>query len=720
MARLLSTQTVQAPQPQAPRAPVDPQVYQYLRRQSLNILATGGSQQDVVRFLDLEGHKMPEIAPTPGQEDVETPSMLRGLSMRALQGITFGFGDEAMGSLLGVLTGEGARGGIETYRKEMDAWSTQHRKLGLAAEIGGALLSGGAVARGATALFGRAVASTAPTLSQRAVAAAAQGGLAGALSGAGHAEGGLSERSKAALFGTVVGGVAAGTLVPAARLGATVARPIVRSATRGIAALQRALPGVSTPEMQARELLARALKQDGIDVNTALKRLEDFARTGTNPTVADLGGDATMQLARDAVAQRTPAKQQLVEALLGRQGEQAGRLSGGLFQRIFRSNRMGLRNAYEAEDALVALRGQTADPLYRQAFQETVTLTPRMRQLLLHPKFAAAYRIGRNIASDEDLAGIGHGLQVPPLPGVKALPTTSAEAAKAVGEALGRTLPKELPVRALDYMKRGLDVVIKGGIQGNRPTLDRQAARTLRATLNEVLEEADKQVPSYAQARAVYRGFSEAKDAVELGRDFLGKAPEIVRREISKLHPSERDFYRLGAAQSLYERVSRVTSETADVARQFFGGRLFGGKSLQGERLRALFPDAPEVADDFMRLVAAETRISHTTARAVRGAQGAGVEQLENVMEGAIPTVRASMGVMLANIARTGLVRARTGFAQDVSDELALLYSKGLQNPAELRALLTSLEHTQSVLGRRAAVGSRAAAAVGELVGGVR
>ena len=121
-----------------------------------------------------------------------------------------------------------------------------------------------------------------------------------------------------------------------------------------------------------------------------------------------------------------------------------------------------------------------------------------------------------------------------------------------------------------------------------------------------------------------------------------------------------------------------------------------------------------------MRLVAAETRISHTTARAVRGPQAAGVEQIENVTEGAIPTVRASMGVMLANIARTGLVKARTGFANDVSDDLALLFSKGLQDPDELRALLFSLEHVQGKLAQRAGVGSRAAAAIGEMVGGVR
>ena len=686
--------------------------YQYLRRQSMNILAGGGSEEDVARFLEIEGHRMPARAPAapPQQQDVETPSFVRGFSMRALQGITFGFGDEAMGAMLGVLTGDGARGGIETYRKEMDAWSAQHRKAGIVAEIGGALLTGGAVARGATALFGKAVASTAPTLAQRAAAAAGQGAVAGGFSGAGHAEGGFSERTKHALFGATLGAGLAGTVVPAARLVGTVSRPIVRSLTRGAQGLQRALPGVGTPEMQARELLARALKQDGIDVNTAVKRLDDFTRTGTNPSIADLGGDATLQLARDAMAQRTPAKQQLVESLLGRQGEQADRLSVGLFRRIFRSNRLGMRNAYEAEETLAAARSQAATPLYQQAFQETVPVSPRMRQLLMHPKFAAAYRIGRSIAADEDLAGVGHGLAVPPIPLAKGMPLRVAET----------LFPTELPVRGLDYMKRGLDVVIKRSAEGAKPTLDRQAARTLRNMLGEVLEEVDGKVPAYAQARTVFRGFSEAKDAVTVGRDVLSKAPEVIRREVAALRPSERDFYRMGAAQSLYERVTRTTSETADVARQFFGGRLFGGKSIQGERIRALFPDAPEVADDLMRLVAAETRISHTTARAVRGPQAAGVEQIENVTEGAIPTVRASMGVMLANIARTGLVKARTGFANDVSDDLALLFSKGLQDPDELRALLFSLEHVQGKLAQRAGVGSRAAAAIGEMVGGVR
>lgn len=715
------------------RTTISPDYYNYLRRQTQNILVSGGSEEDVRAFLEFEEHPMPANAvPPPAPRQVETPGMVQGLSMRALQGVTFGFGDEALGSLFGVLTGEGARGGRETYRKEMEAWTQQHKKLGFAAEMLGGLLSGGGFLRATGKLTAKAGMAAVPTtIGQRVVTAGAQGAAAGAVAGAGNTDGGLSERARSALVGGGAGLALGAGIVGAGRVLGTITRPVARSVTRGMPTLQAKLPGVGSPEMHARELVARALHQDGISADAARLQLTKMARTGSPVTLADLGGDATMRLAGDAVAQRTPAKQKLVEQLLGRQSEQGTRLTSRLFSDIFRSERPGLSNAYHATEALSALRKSMAQPYYQEAFEQVVQLTPRMQRLLKHPKFRAAYNVGRNIANDEDLAGIGHGLKVPPLPtagkaagtargaiGVDDLRAslvaqgfTEAQIAQKLPAIPGQQELTELPVRALDYMKRGLDVVIEGGLKSERPTLDRQAARTLRALLGEVLDEADTQVPAYATARSVYRGLSEVMDAVDVGREFLKKAPEIVRRELSELGPAERDFYRLGAAQSLYEKVA-ASGETTDVAKRFFGGRLYGGKSLDAERLRALFPDAPDVADDFMRKVAAESRLSVTTGRVARAPRG-GLQQQAEMLEGIPPAVRATPGVMVLAAARSGVIHARTGFTRDVSDELATLFSKGLDDPAELDALLDVLGRVQTKLGKRGSAASRTAVASG-------
>jgi hypothetical protein len=238
--------------------------------------------------------------------------------------------------------------------------------------------------------------------------------------------------------------------------------------------------------------------------------------------------------------------------------------------------------------------------------------------------------------------------------------------------------------------------------------------------LREVLEEADSQIPSYAQARGIYRGASETLEAIENGKNFLGKAPEIVSREVAELHPGQRDFYRLGAAQSLYEQVMRPADELTDVARRYFGGRLFGGRgNIDAQRLRALFPDAPEVADDFMRQVAAETRLSltgQTIGR--RGLGGRARQETVEAIEGAMPPhPRATPGLMAANVAFQAINRSRTGWTQDVSDELATLFAQGLDDPNMLQGLLNRLEATSYILRQRTAAGSRAATTLGQISG---
>ena len=726
----------------------------YLRTQAFNILNNGGSEEDVAKFLELEGHSLPaRIQPT---RDVGAPSLTRGLAMNALQGITFGFGDEAMGSLLGLLTGEGARGGIETYRKELKAFAEARPGVSLPTQIVGGLLTGAAVFRG-TAAVGRAVAGqVAKRVGGRATAAtaeaalgltpaapgfiagaargAATAGAAGTIAGAGFAdvplrpEDPLSEVAKEVIFGTAVssaggaalGAVTGGVLVPAGQIAAVVGRPVVRRITNWSKAIQARLPGIGTSEMHARELAARALSEDGVNLQEALRRLANLERAaGTTVTVADLGGEAILALGRSAASQRSPAAQRLVEALTIRQGEQGTRLSAGLVGRIFRDGKRGLGNSYATEEALIAARETASTPLYTQAHQSLATVTARMRRLLGNKTFREAYQRGRNIADGEDLAGIANpgALKVPKLP-AKVQVAGMGEATPAIEKALEaqgiRAFPGELPVRALDYMKRGLDELIDKGFKSGG--MSSQRARTLRAALNEVLEEVDTQVPVFGEARAIYRGFSESRGAVLLGRDFLKRAPEIVKREVQKLRPQDRDFYRVGAAQSLYETVIRPNAETPNIARQFFGGSLFGRPNINSQRLRALFVDAPEVADDFMRQVAAETRLSHTATRTLGAASGLGVQKAEQALEGSLPTVRASVGVTVLNVARTGVLRAQTGWSRDVSDNLADIFTRGLGNPNDIRAVLQSIFAEGERIASRTA-GKRVTIEIGKLAG---
>lgn len=720
--------------------------YNYLRSQATNILLNGGSEEDVARFLEHEQYNVPPRVPTrqtleelnPPPNTPEKPSLLErvGLPMRVLQGVTLGFGDEAMGALLGVISGEGARAGIEEYRKEMDAWSKKHRKLGFAAELSGALLSGGPLLRlglrGASKIgLGGLARVEGATLGQRAVQAVGAGGAFGAASAAGHTEGDISERSRAAIFGGVTGAAFGAGLVGAGHVVGQIVKPIARSVFRG-SQMQQSFRTLS-PQQEAQRQLAEALVKDGVNIDEALRRVTLMERTGTPIGVADIAGDvqgAVMTLARDAMRNRTPEKQRFLEALLGRQAEQGSRLTIRAVQSIFRSNRLGTQNAYEVSNALQAFREAESRPLYRVAHEQMVTLSERAQEILQQPLFRKAWEVGRAIANDEDFARVGHGLKVPKLPtgaarqnainilrqqGVpeKRIPEMLAQMAKS-NPAIAETFPTEVPVRGLDMMKRGLDNIIEN-LRKSGKALDKGRERALVKLREEVLAEADAQVPAFAQARAIYRGTLEAQRAIEAGKQFLKLSPENILKEMDEFLPAERDFYRVGAVQALAEKVMRVTDPAkTDVATRYFGGRLFGGSSLQARQLRALFPPGAEaVADDLMRMIAAEARISLTAQGIIRPAAG-GVQQAVQAAEGTLPSVRATLPLLVGGALRGAAVKAQTRFAHDVADELALLFMKGLDDPNELRVLLESL---RAVAPTRGLGGLRTSAAIGQTIG---
>jgi hypothetical protein len=433
-----------------------------------------------------------------------------------------------------------------------------------------------------------------------------------------------------------------------------------------------------------------------------------------------------MKLAADAVALRTPARTQLVEVLLERQAAQGERLSGTMVGTMMRNGKLGLRNAYAAVDDLTEARTLQARPLYDEAFEQSVELTPRVKELLKHPMLQRAYAKAKETADLEDLTlGSPRGQPVPPLPDGGAKERLAQQLADAgvapaaIKAQLAQTAEdalEVLPVRALDYMKQSLDDIIRASQKSDSPIVGKQG-RFLMGAVEEILETVDDQVDPYAAARGVWAGHSKAIDAVTLGRDALKKAPEAVKREIAALDPVTRDYYRLGYAQTLYEKINSGSNESADIARRFFGGRLFSDTNMDGRRIHALFNE-PAAADDFARMVSAEARISESTARiSGRPRSGGGVKAVEETLEGSTPTVRATPGVAIANVARTGLVRAEQAFVEDVSDEIAVLFSKGIDSPQHLNALIDVLEQITNSLGKKASTVSPTAIGAGILSG---
>ena len=224
----------------------------------------------------------------------------------------------------------------------------------------------------------------------------------------------------------------------------------------------------------------------------------------------------------------------------------------------------------------------------------------------------------------------------------------------------------------------------------------------------------------------MWAGFSAARDAVEMGRGFATKAPEIVRQEIAALArkgSSLVDFYRLGAMQDIAERIRGPISkrETADVATEVFGGRIIRGipDDADAMRIRALF-SSREAADDFMRRVAAETRLSRTTQAvgSTRPRAGTDFKEAEQIVEGTPPFGRASLALNAYSVARQALIQGTKGFRSRVADDIASLFTRGMDSPESLDTLIDSLEDFKMREAMQNAFGAKAKLGVSSMLGG--
>ncbi|MDZ4320922.1 MAG: hypothetical protein U1A07_19130, partial [Phenylobacterium sp.] len=159
-----------------------------------------------------------------------------------------------------------------------------------------------------------------------------------------------------------------------------------------------------------------------------------------------------------------------------------------------------------------------------------------------------------------------------------------------------------------DYVKRGLDDVLE--TYRNKTTgelvLNDQGRAVLR-TLQELRGELINLNPVYGEALEAYSGPAAMKDALEAGRGAFRETGESLQRRFEDFTAGEREMYRLGAIQTLREKLGGE-DVTIDAARR--AGVL---KPAQLERLKVLFP-TDRAFNDFVRTLDAEQTMFRTRA----------------------------------------------------------------------------------------------------------
>lgn len=291
--------------------------------------------------------------------DAANPPMGRmdALGRGALQGLTFGFGDEAVAAIRPWLhSGETYDSALTDQRAGLDKARTDHPGYAYGGEIAGSIapgaLAGGAWAAGAKNLpgmFGRG---------------AAVGAGQGAAYGFGAGEGGLASRVGSAAAGAVVGGALGG--------GLPVVGKALQIGARVVANPTMSALNIASPTAASRGV-AKALARSGKSADEIQAMIDAAGREGQLAfTMADALGPSGQSILSGAARTPGAAKQEVVDFLLKRQDGQAKRLGGFVADALEAPDTAAQRTA-----ALTRARSDAADIAYGAIRADGTTSVPR-------------------------------------------------------------------------------------------------------------------------------------------------------------------------------------------------------------------------------------------------------------------------------------------------------------------------------------------------------
>lgn len=179
-------------------------------------------------------------------------------------------------------------------------------------------------------------------------------------------------------------------------------------------------------------------------------------------------------------------------------------------------------------------------------------------------------------------------------------------------------------MKSLAVAKEGLDARIGEMVDDfGRPT---KAGLSLKRFRDAFLGELDTLNPKYKVARDAWGGPSQSMGAVRSGREHFTRkdSNEQIAAEFGKLSPSDKDFYRLGAAEAKVDELERAP-DASDMSKRVINNE------RDRKRFRILFGSDSE-AQRFIQSVARKRQAFETKTDVTGGSQTAGrqVEDLDH------------------------------------------------------------------------------------------
>lgn len=511
-----------------------------------------------------------EVPQTVGSRVMDRLGTMADNTARTLaRGATLGFADElaaAGNATVGSVTGQpgtwSERYGqnLQAERAQDAAFDARNPALSMAGQMAGGVLMGGPVLSGARSLPG--------AMMRGAATGAGYGGVAGF----GTGEGGLGNRAINAGEGALIGaGIGAGL-------------PATMAGVAGVAGVASRAVNPASRNAEAQRLLLRDLGRDGVSPQELLRNSQ---AAGTAPVaLVDLAGE-NVRGAAQAVARMPGEGQRLASDLLRERSgpQQTERL------------RQSIREAMSGEDfgetmaRTTQRRREEAAVNYERAYANPMPDDPRLAVFMSDPDIQRGIFRGMESLRRDALAEgrpfdpAQYGLRI--------------EGERVV---LG---DGPIPTQLVDAAKRGLDQMEEAA----RASGNRSQARELGRVRRSMLAVADELNPDFATARAAFAGDTAMLSAAEDGRRLATMRPEDFEKstaDIRALSASERDFFRMGVARGLVDRINSA-GDGAEATRL---RQLFGSPFMR-EKLAATF-DSPADYQRFARTMEQEIGIAST------------------------------------------------------------------------------------------------------------
>ena len=321
-----------------------------------------------------------------------------------------------------------------------------------------------------------------------------------------------------------------------------------------------------------------ALQADSMDPAGVQAGMSSTRRLGVPSSFGEEAGQALDAL-QQRVASRTAGTQGLTDTAADRQKQQRTRVSDQVNRSLAPSE------YFSEQDLLTSQLYQNSKPIYQKAYAKYPSLKSKaLLRLLDTPSGQKAAKAAAKSLRDR--------------PGAT------------IGKADAKGMVQKPSLEYLDLVKRELDDMIsreerQGGFG---------ASKRIRELRNALRTELDNLAPEYKAARDQYAGDLEIRDALRSGREEFDRLqPEEVRRKIKGMTFSEKDAFRSGVAQRIFEQIDRPSTDSN------FARRIVGSPAM-AEKLAAMF-DKPADAKRFQAALLKETELFDKRKKLVKSGE---------------------------------------------------------------------------------------------------